>query len=101
MFLVRPIIGSPVHDNLSGFFAMKRSKLERLNFDYIFWGYGDYFIRLIYFAKKQGNVFAELPSFYRDREYGNSKSNFVNMFKTYLTSSINLRLGKVNEKERV
>lgn len=92
--LVRIILGSPVHDNLSGFFAMKRQELERLDFNQIFWGYGDYFIRLIYLSKKQGNSFAELPSFYKDREYGSSKSQFLGMFQDYLTATIELRLNK-------
>lgn len=92
--MVRIILGSPVNDNLSGFFAMKRKELERLNFDKIFWGYGDYFIRLIYLAKKQNNSFAELPSFYKDREYGSSKSQFLDMFRGYLTSTLNLRFGR-------
>lgn len=89
--LIRIILGSPVHDNLSGFFAIKRKNLEKLNYDKIFFGYGDYFIRLIYLAKIQGNSFAELPSFYKDREYGVSKSQFINMFKDYLASTLSLR----------
>lgn len=89
--LIRIILGTPVHDNLSGFFAFKRKNLEELNFDKIFYGYGDYFIRLIYMAKLQGNKFAELPSFYNDREYGVSKSQFINMFKDYLSSTLSLR----------
>ena len=92
--LVRVMLGSPVHDNLSGFFAMKRLELEKLDFDKIFWGYGEYFIRLIYLAKKQGNTFSELPTFYKDREYGDSKSQFFVMFKDYLSSTINLRSNK-------
>lgn len=92
--LVRIILGSPVHDNLSGFFAMKRKKLELLDFDKIFWGYGDYFIRLIYLAKLQANTFAEVPSFYKDREYGASKSQFLNMFKEYLSATLDLRFKK-------
>ncbi|EKD90400.1 MAG: Dolichyl-phosphate beta-D-mannosyltransferase [uncultured bacterium] len=91
---IRVLIGSPVHDNLSGFFAMKRDKLEKLDFDKIFWGYGDYFIRLIYLAKLEGNTFAEIPSFYKDREYGASKSQFVNMFRDYLVSTLALRFNK-------
>lgn len=94
MFLVRPIIGSPVHDNLSGFFAMRRAELDKLPFDKIFYGYGDYFIRLIYLAKKQGNIFAELPSFYKDREYGASKSKFLSMFSHYLASALAARFDK-------
>ncbi len=92
--MIRIILGSPVHDNLSGFFAMKREKLEKLNFDKIFWGYGDYFIRLIYLAKKENSSFAEVPSFYKEREYGSSKSLFLNMFRDYLSSTLDLRLNK-------
>lgn len=95
--MVRIILGSPVRDNLSGFFAMKRKELEELNFDKIFWGYGDYFIRLIYFAKEQGYSFAEVPSFYKDREYGDSKSQFLSMFRDYLATTVNLRMGKIND----
>lgn len=94
IFLIRPIIGSPVHDNLSGFFAMKRVELEKLPFDKIFFGYGDYFIRLIYLAKKQGNTFAELPSFYKEREYGESKSKFLEMFRDYLAAALAIRFSK-------
>lgn len=93
--LVRIIIDSPVRDNLSGFFAIKRSELDKLPLDKIFFGYGDYFIRLIYLAKKQGNTFAELPSFYRDREYGASKSQFLKMFIDYFQSTLNVRFGEV------
>lgn len=91
--LVRIILASPIHDNLSGFFAMRRTKLEGLDFDKIFWGYGDYFIRLVYLAKIHHNTFAELPSFYKDREYGASKSQFLNMFKDYLSTALALRFG--------
>ena len=93
--LVRIIIGSPVRDNLSGFFAIRRSELDKLPLDKIFFGYGDYFIRLIYLAKKQGNTFTELPSFYKDREYGASKSQFLKMFLDYFQSALDIRFGKL------
>lgn len=92
--LVRIIASNPVHDNLSGFFAIRRAELEKLPFDKIFFGYGDYFIRLIYLAKEQGNTFAELPSFYKDREYGASKSKFLEMFRDYLLATLAIRFGK-------
>lgn len=95
LFLIRPIVASPVHDNLSGFFAMRRNKLNELPFDKIFYGYGDYFIRLIYLAKRQGNTFTELPSFYKNRQYGVSKSKFFEMFTGYLASAIKLRFGRI------
>lgn len=91
LFIVGPVIRSPVHDNLCGFFAIRRSELDKLPFDKIFYGYGDYFIRLIYLAKKQGNTFVELPSFYRDRLYGASKSKFLSMFGGYIASAFEIR----------
>lgn len=96
IFLVKPVLGSPVSDNLCGFFAMRIDKLDKLDFDKIFFGYGDYFMRLIYYAKKEGYSFTELPSFYKNREYGESKSNFVSMFSTYASTAFKLRFGKSN-----
>lgn len=88
---IKLILQSPVSDNLSGYFAMKRENLEKLKFDKIFWGYGDYFTRLIFYAKKNKNSFHELPSFYKNRMYGESKSRFVSMFYSYLTEGLKLR----------
>lgn len=90
--MIRVILGSPVHDNLSGFFAIKREHFDNLNKEKIFWGYGDYFIRMIYFSKINKLRFAEVPSYYKEREYGVSKSQFVSMFWDYLISTISLRV---------
>lgn len=98
VFLIGPIIWSPVHDNLSGLFAMKRNELEKLDFSKIFWGYGDYFIRLIYLSKKQGSTFSELPSFYNERQYGQSKSKFLNMFRDYLKTALVIRFSHDNPR---
>lgn len=92
--LVRLLLSSPVHDNLSGFFAIKSDALEKLDKDRIFWGYGDYFIRLIYLAKSEGFNFSEVPSYYKDREYGESKSQFLNMFRDYLGATLAIRFQK-------
>lgn len=92
--LIKPILGSTVHDNLCGFFAMKLDNLRKLNFDKIFFGYGDYFIRLIYYAKKHDFTFAEAPCFYKDRTYGESKSKFFKMAYDYTISAFKLRLGQ-------
>lgn len=92
--LVRLLLSSSVHDNLSGFFAIKSDALEKLDKDRIFWGYGDYFIRLIYLAKTEGFKFSELPSYYKDREYGESKSQFLNMFGDYLKATLAIRFQK-------
>lgn len=91
---VRSILSSPVKDNLSGFFAIKSKELEKINLDRVFYGYGDYFIRLIYLAMKNGVTFTEVPSFYKDREYGDSKSQFFKMFKDYSQATFNVRFNR-------
>jgi len=88
-------LGVPVHDYLSGFFAMKQDKLAQIPYDKVFWGYGDYFIRLLYLSKVRGFTFAEVPSFYKNREYGESKSKFVEMFRDYTATAIALRMNKI------
>lgn len=88
--LVRFLTGNPVHDNLSGFFAIKREILNKVPFDKIFFGYGEYFIRLIYLARNKGATFNEIPSFYYNRKYGASKSKFLQMFWDYFIAAIKI-----------
>lgn len=91
---LRIILLSPVHDNLSGFFAIRKVQLDKINLDSVFVGYGEYFIKLIYLAKLQGLTFAEIPCFYKNRQYGYSKSKFFSMFRDYLKTVLALRLAK-------
>lgn len=56
-------LGFPLSDSTSGFYALRKSDLGRLEFEKIFYGYGDYFIRLTYLAKKAGFSFKEFPVF--------------------------------------
>jgi dolichol-phosphate mannosyltransferase len=46
-YAIRLLFGTPVHDNLSGFFSIYRDKLLSMDLDQIYYGYGDYFIRLL------------------------------------------------------
>jgi len=92
--LIRILLSSPVHDNLSGFFAIRKAQLNKINLDGVFIGYGEYFMKLIYLAKLQGLTFAEIPCFYKNRQYGYSKSKFFSMFKDYLNTALTLRLKK-------
>lgn len=86
------LLGHNVHDNLSGFFLISRHMVRSLPAAEIFYGFGDYFIRLIYFAHKRNFTFKEIPVFYKNRTYGVSKSRFVHMFISYTYSAIKLKL---------
>jgi len=80
---MRLLLGTRLNDNLSGFFIIKRSKLEKLNLKEIFYGYGDYFFRLLFFAQLVKLKIIEVPVYYRKRVYGKSKTNVPKIFYNY------------------
>jgi dolichol-phosphate mannosyltransferase len=89
---IRLLFGTPVHDNLSGFFAIYRDKLLSMDLDQIFYGYGDYFIRLLMVGHKRGYKMLEIPVFYRLRTHGHSKTQFISTFKKYTLALLMLRI---------
>lgn len=92
---LRLLLNSPTSDHLSGFFLIKRQYLLQEKVKKVFYGFGDYFIRLIYFAQRDKLKIKEIPVFYKNRIAGVSKSRFVPMFITYTLSAIKLRVGKI------
>lgn len=88
---LRFILGHHIHDNLSGFFLMNRKDLLRFNLDNIFYGFGDYFIRLTFYCHKTNFSIIEIPVYYKNRKYGASKSRFLRMFVTYTKCAFDLR----------
>ncbi len=89
---LRILLGHHVHDNLSGFFAIKKNVLNQFTPQKIFYGFGDYFIRLIYYCCLENVSIVETPVFYKNRIYGTSKSNFFQMFLSYSSTALKLRL---------
>ena len=89
---LRFLFRTQVWDNLSGFFAIYRDKLLELNLDQIFYGYGDYFIRLLMVGWRRGWHMLEIPVFYRLRMHGHSKTQFLRIFTQYTIAIIKLRV---------
>lgn len=89
---IRLLFRTPVHDNLSGFFSIRRAELEALDLDQIYYGYGDYFIRLLMVAHKRNYRMLEVPVFYRLRLHGHSKTQFLSIFTQYSRALLILRL---------
>ena len=85
---VRILLGTQIQDNLAGFFVVRRSVLNKLPQEKIFFGYGDYFIRLLYFVQRSGASVVELPTHYTLRTSGSSKSNYLKMVWTYSSAAI-------------
>ena len=89
---LRFLFGTRVWDNLSGFFAIYRDKLLELNLDQIFYGYGDYFIRMLMVGWRRGWRMLEIPVFYRLRLRGHSKTQFLRIFSQYTAAILKLRV---------
>lgn len=85
------ILRSSLKESLSGFLAFKKKILKGFNLTQIFQGYGDYCIRLLYFANKERFKLAEIPVVYGKRQYGISKSNLIKMFFNYFKTALSLR----------
>jgi dolichol-phosphate mannosyltransferase len=90
-WFLRILICTQVQDNLGGYFIASRDVIMRLPLDEIFFGYGDYYFRLLHFAQHSGCSIVEIPSSYLLRGTGKSKSNWLNMIRTYTAAALHLR----------
>lgn len=91
---IRFLLNTQIQDNLSGYFAVRRSRLMELTgkFDKIFYGYGDYFIRLLLLAWRNDWKILEVPVYYILRRHGDSKTGFLSIFRRYTVAVLRLRL---------
>ncbi len=85
------LLGFPTWDNGSGFYAVRRKKLLSLPLTEIYYGYGDYHLRLVFYAMKSGWKITEIPTVYLARLAGESKSKLGNMAISYLKEALRLR----------
>lgn len=85
-------IGFPKTDNTSGFYAIKKKVLDKIGISNIYYGYGDYHLRLVYFVKKLKYSIAQVPSYYRQRYSGQSKSKMIDMAIKYTKEALRLVL---------
>jgi dolichol-phosphate mannosyltransferase len=80
---MRLSLSTRMDDNLSGFFAAKRTALFKLDFDKIFWGYGDYFFRMLLLSQRAQLTHIQVPVFYGERVAGESKTRLLPIFAKY------------------
>jgi hypothetical protein len=88
---LRILLRTQVHDNLGGYFTIRRSVLQDIPFDTVFQGYGEYFFRLLYHLQRQERTLVEIPAVYLARTAGQSKSRFLTMLVRYSWAAIELR----------
>jgi len=85
------LLGFPVWDNFSGFYAINKLNLLDLGLEKIYYGYGDYHLRLVFFAQKSGLKILEVPTKYLARLAGKSKSKLGKMAVNYLKEAWRLK----------
>ncbi len=88
---VRAVLGLRIHDSLSGYLAFRRAVLARVEADRVFYGYGDYAMRFLHQIVREGGRVLEVPTVYRFRKGGESKSRLFAYFWTYLAAVMRLR----------
>ncbi|OGX39045.1 MAG: hypothetical protein A3G91_03050 [Omnitrophica WOR_2 bacterium RIFCSPLOWO2_12_FULL_50_9] len=97
---VRKMTGIELTDTLYGFFAVKRGALEQCPQDRIFWGHGDYCMRLCYYLQKNKARILELPALPGRRRSGEGHRHFVKTFYRYFMAVVQLA-GIVRQKQYV
>ena len=91
-FFLRILLNSKMKDNLGGYFCIKRRQLKRLRFEKIFYGYGEFYFRLLFFLSINRTKMIEISTRYEKRNAGQSKSNFFLLLFRYTMQAIILKL---------
>ena len=86
------LLGIKSSDSLSGFFILKKKILKRSFEKKIFYGYGDFFFRLIYLIEKKNYRYENVQIMYGERIYGISKSTFFGLLFKYTFQAIKLKV---------
>ena len=89
---VRLMTGGKVTDSLYGFLAIKKEFLLKTNYDKIFWGYGDYCIRLLFYLQKEKISLLQIPAVNGERLKGTGNSRFLKVFWQYFKEVVSLTL---------
>jgi len=85
------IWGLPIWDNTSGYYAVQKKDLESLGIAKIYYGYGDYHLRMLWYAKLKKWMIKEVPTKYQPRIGGETKSRLGQMAIDYTKEVIRLR----------
>lgn len=75
-FYARSILGLPVRDVTGGFRLWRREMLERIPYRQVVSNGYVFLVELLYLAHLQGCRFGEVPIYFADRKWGESKMNF-------------------------
>ncbi len=87
---VRLMTGKFITDSLYGFFAIHRRVMEKIDYDKVFWGYGDYCIRLMYYLQERNAEVLQIPAVNGRRLKGTGNNRFLGVFAQYTRETLRL-----------
>lgn len=87
---VRICTSGMITDSLYGYWAIKREKLFLVDFKRVFWGYGDYCIRLFFYFQRLNLEVLQFPAVNGARVHGEGNSNMVRVFWKYFKEVLKL-----------
>lgn len=85
---IRRATGSRLKDHLFGFFAFKKHCLKGCALEKIFYGFGDYGIRLLYDLQRNDVRIVEMPAVYGARRSGSGNKRLVQTFIQYVGATL-------------
>ncbi|MBI4945440.1 MAG: glycosyltransferase [Bacteroidetes bacterium] len=74
---IRFTLLSGITENLFGYFAIKKEVIYKCDFNKIFFGFGDYYMRLLYFLQKKNCSILQIPAIFGQRNFGVGNKNLI------------------------
>jgi len=90
----RIITRTMVTDSLFGFIAVRKEILSQLPLESIFYGYGDYCIRLMYYLQKNSYSILQIPGILGSRRAGKGNTKLIRTFVKYLKAVLILAVSR-------
>ncbi|MGH2583198.1 MAG: polyprenol monophosphomannose synthase [Anaerolineales bacterium] len=80
-FYARTILGLPIRDVTGGFRLWRREMLERIPYQQVVSNGYVFLVEILYLAHKRGCRFGEVPIYFADRQWGESKMSTRNQLE--------------------
>lgn len=81
-----------ITDSLFGYLSIKRKLIKTIKIEDVFYGHGDYCIRLLYYFQKQRVTILQIPGVLGDRLYGTKNKKLFTTLIKYLGAVFNLMI---------
>lgn len=90
-YFLKLFLGLQTNDGLSGFFLLEKKFIENKYFDKIFYGYGDFYFRLLFCLRKKKIKYLNMGFEWQNRKIGKSKTKFIKIFIKYSFEAVKLK----------